>query len=62
MEHLVKQYIDSRQLAFLFSHGGEFYYEDWRGSIIGLKQIEQRVKDLSEKELDELETTIYDYD
>ena len=62
MEHLVKQYIDSRQLIFLFSHGGEFWYEDKMGRMIGLKQIEQRVKDLSEKELDELETTIYDYD
>ena len=62
MEHLVKQYIDSRQLSFLFSHGGEFWYEDQMGRMIGLKQIEQRVKDLSEKELDELETTIYDYD
>ena len=30
--------------------------------MIGLKQIEQRVKELTEKELDELETTIYDYD
>tara|TARA_B100001564_G_C20634005_1_gene668756 strand:+ start:356 stop:544 length:189 start_codon:yes stop_codon:yes gene_type:complete len=62
MDHLTKQYIDSRQLIFLFSHGGEFWYEDPMGRLIGLKQIEQRVKDLSEKELDELETTIYDYD
>ena len=62
MDFITKQYIDSRQLFFLFSHGGEFYYEDQMGRMIGLKQIEQRVKDLSEKELDELETTIYDYD
>ena len=38
MEHLVKQYIDSRQLTFLWSHGGEFWYEDPMGRLIGLKQ------------------------
>ena len=62
MDYLTKQYIDSLQLNFLWRFQNESYYEDWRGKIIGLKQIEQRVKDLSEKELDELETTIYDYD
>ncbi len=62
MDHLTKQYIDSRQLIFLFFHGGEFYYEDQMGRMIGLKQIEQRKKELTEKKLEELETTIYDYD
>tara|TARA_B100002019_G_C21238645_1_gene584192 strand:+ start:629 stop:808 length:180 start_codon:yes stop_codon:yes gene_type:complete len=59
MNFLLKQYIDSLQLNFLWRFQNESYYEDWRGKIIGLKQIEKQFNELSEKELDKLEVTIY---
>ena len=59
MNFLLKQYIDSLQLNFLWLFQNESYYEDWRGKIIGLKEIEKQFSQLSEKELDKLETTIY---
>ncbi len=59
MSHLLKQYIDSLQLNFLWRFQNESFYEDWSGKIIGLKQIEKQFSQLSEKELDKLETTIF---
>jgi len=59
MNLLLKQYIDSLQLNFLWRSQNESYYEDWRGKIIGLKQIEKQFSQLTEKELDKLEVTIY---
>lgn len=59
MSYLLKQYIDSLQLNFLWRFQNESFYEDWRGKIISLKQIEKQFSQLSEKELDKLEVTIY---
>ncbi len=59
MNYLLKQYIDSLQLNFLWRFQNESFYEDWLGKIISLKQIEKQFSQLSEKELDKLETTIY---
>lgn len=59
MDLLLKQYIDSLQLNFLWRFQNESYYEDWCGKIIGLKQIKKQFNELSDKELDKLEVTIY---
>ena len=59
MENLLKQYIDSLELNFLWNFQNEFYYENWNGQIISLRDIKKQFHKLSDTELDFLEKTIF---
>ena len=44
MRQEIKDYIEERELNFIFSLEGGFWYEDWRGNLISLKQIEKELE------------------